>query len=274
MHVSFGDGAGNFGPSTSYEDVREDESIASGDITGDGLAEIFTGHRYAVFSIHPNNGDGTFGTRRDIILPDDPFTQVIGAIAVADFDGDKDNDVVVSGFGLRIFYNPGDGNLPVTSIKVEDFGASELFPVDIDLDGTIDLYGETSVPVVHLNTLGTGDFDTFMSLRRYDSNARTILVADANNDGRPDVMMSPENSWGHYLYLNFPPADSDVNGDQQLDSCVPVIVGDIDGDGVVNVFDLFSLLGAWGSCIGCPEDINGDGFVDVFDLFELLSNWG
>ena len=50
--------------------------------------------------------------------------------------------------------------------------------------------------------------------------------------------------------------------------------GDLDGDGFVNVFDLFGLLAAWGSCAGCPEDINGDGQVDVFDLFALLSNWG
>lgn len=275
VHVSFGDGAGNFGPATIYEDVREDEAIASGDITGDGRPEIFTGHRYAVFSIHPNNGDGTFGTRRDIILPDDPFTPAIGAIAVADFDGDTDNDVVVSGYGLRMFYNPGDGNLPETSVKVSSNAASELFPVDIDLDGTMDLYGETYTAVVYLNPEGSGFFDIFMTLRRYDSNARSIVVADANNDGRIDVMVNPENSWGNYLFLNLPSADADANGDLQLDSCEPFIVGDLDGDGFVSVTDLFQLLASWGSCNGiCPADLNGDGQINVSDLFLLLSNWG
>jgi hypothetical protein len=52
--------------------------------------------------------------------------------------------------------------------------------------------------------------------------------------------------------------------------------GDINGDGVVDVFDLLMLLGAWGNCGAgqCPADLNGDGVVDVFDLLTLLANWG
>jgi hypothetical protein len=56
----------------------------------------------------------------------------------------------------------------------------------------------------------------------------------------------------------------------------PLIPGDLNGDGVVDVFDLLVLLGAWGPCGpgNCPADINGDGSVDVFDLLILLGNWG
>jgi len=51
--------------------------------------------------------------------------------------------------------------------------------------------------------------------------------------------------------------------------------GDLDNNGVVDVFDLLELLSAWGSCSGaCPADITGDGMVNVFDLLELLANWG
>lgn len=52
---------------------------------------------------------------------------------------------------------------------------------------------------------------------------------------------------------------------------------DLNGDGVVNVFDLLILIGQWGACPpkgGCPADLNGDETVDVFDLLMLLSNWG
>lgn len=59
----------------------------------------------------------------------------------------------------------------------------------------------------------------------------------------------------------------------------PVTPGDLDDNGVVNVFDLFGLLNAWGPCAdpcppSCPADLNDDCVVDVFDLFELLGNWG
>lgn len=54
---------------------------------------------------------------------------------------------------------------------------------------------------------------------------------------------------------------------------------DINGDGVVDVFDLIDLLAAWGACDppcppSCPADIvNDDCAVNVFDLLELLSSW-
>jgi hypothetical protein len=56
------------------------------------------------------------------------------------------------------------------------------------------------------------------------------------------------------------------------------IPGDLNGDGVVNVFDLLDLLAVWGPCPDppdpCPADLNGDGVVNVFDLLILLGAWG
>jgi hypothetical protein len=62
------------------------------------------------------------------------------------------------------------------------------------------------------------------------------------------------------------------------------IVGDLNGDGLVNGADLGILLLAWGECSpsppgrgvggeGCPPDLNLDGIVDGADLGELLVNW-
>lgn len=60
---------------------------------------------------------------------------------------------------------------------------------------------------------------------------------------------------------------------------------DIDGNGVVDVFDLIDLLKSWGPCDApcppyCPQDITDaagagrDCMVDVFDLLALLGDWG
>ena len=32
--------------------------------------------------------------------------------------------------------------------------------------------------------------------------------------------------------------------------------------------------GSWGSCPGCPGDFNGDDVINVTDLLTLLANWG
>jgi Dockerin type I domain len=57
------------------------------------------------------------------------------------------------------------------------------------------------------------------------------------------------------------------------------ILGDLNGDGVVNGLDLALLLGAWGVC-DCPDDgpcaadLNGSDTVNGLDLAMLLGEWG
>ena len=55
------------------------------------------------------------------------------------------------------------------------------------------------------------------------------------------------------------------------------VLGDIDGDGVVDFADLLEILSQWGPCPeppkACPGDLDGDGDVDFQDLLVLLSNW-
>lgn len=52
-----------------------------------------------------------------------------------------------------------------------------------------------------------------------------------------------------------------------------VPIGDVDGDGLVNVTDLLALLEQYGSCNDCLADLDGDGVVEVNDLLMLLADW-
>jgi len=69
----------------------------------------------------------------------------------------------------------------------------------------------------------------------------------------------------------------DSNSSGTADACEDdePCIGDLNGDGVVNVSDLLILLGAWGQCGDpCDEDLNGDDVVNVSDLLILLGAWG
>lgn len=55
------------------------------------------------------------------------------------------------------------------------------------------------------------------------------------------------------------------------------VVGDLDGDGIVNTTDLLILFSLWGPCANCdncPADLDGDCAVGVSDLLTLFANWG
>ncbi|MBM44234.1 MAG: hypothetical protein CMJ36_04385 [Phycisphaerae bacterium] len=57
-------------------------------------------------------------------------------------------------------------------------------------------------------------------------------------------------------------------------SCSEPCIGDVDGNGSVDVTDLLAIISAWGPCSGCDEDIDGNGAVDVSDLLAIISAWG
>ena len=82
--------------------------------------------------------------------------------------------------------------------------------------------------------------------------------ADCNSDGIID--------YGQILDGTL--VDSDGNGIPDECDCP-----DINGDGIVNVSDLLTIIDQWG-LTNSPADVNADGIVDVSDLLIVVGNWG
>ena len=61
----------------------------------------------------------------------------------------------------------------------------------------------------------------------------------------------------------------------RMDVTDAVCIGDLDGDGSVDIGDLLEILSQWGTCTGgCSADTNDDGRVDVTDLLTVIAKWG
>ena len=57
------------------------------------------------------------------------------------------------------------------------------------------------------------------------------------------------------------------------------LIGDVNNDCVVNIFDLVMVARHWGSRIGDPRydpacDLNGDGRIGLIDLIIVVMHWG
>jgi hypothetical protein len=78
-----------------------------------------------------------------------------------------------------------------------------------------------------------------------------------------------------------PDSNANTNEIQDPDFGLPVgqgLVGDLTGDGFVNVDDILLVLQGWGACTPvsltqCIGDVNLDGYVNQRDLLLVLMNW-
>ena len=83
---------------------------------------------------------------------------------------------------------------------------------------------------------------------------------DCNNNGTPDLCDIQSGS------------SADLNANHVPDECE--CAGDVDGDGTVNVDDIIAVILAWGDTGSNPADLNGDLIVNAFDLALVLTFYG
>ena len=170
-------------------------SVAVADVTGDGAPEVLVGHFFtATVQVARNNGSGGF-----------PFDQVStvaiggsgGNLAVADFDGDGDRDLISANIGgptisIRrnngsgVFADAGSANVVVGSGAISFSG---MRAGDLDADGDLDLIGTEANTDRAYRLLNTGGL-TFAANGDYavGDQPEGLALADLDGDGALDLV--------------------------------------------------------------------------------------
>jgi hypothetical protein len=204
------------------DDVGGLTELESGDLNGDGVADVVVtrlawppSHRTFPVGILLGNGKGGFtdGSR----LWDGPAarTEHGRQILIADFNGDRRNDIFVADHGFDAEPFPGHRNtLALSTAQGMLVDASANMPAesgfshsaaaaDVNRDGSVDIYvgnlccGDHTPPEILLND-GTGHFTQRLDLlppEVLDANhpyTRSLFV-DVNSDGAPDLVLGASN---------------------------------------------------------------------------------
>ncbi len=239
------------------------------------------------------------------------FTELIGNLgfvaegnsqALADFDNDGDNDLIINGYYdgeyyTKLYLNDGQGSL---SKEVETFSSVSRgnFGIgDVDHDGDIDVVlmggvkGYLAVTKIYVNN-GHSSFKEVGEGTIKGVYGKTIL-GDVDGDGDLDVMVAGELNSTHscLLYINngkgsfskcdknefFTPENGDiVFADFDNDSDLDIIISGYirtfsdymtiiylnDGEGAFSVFEKRALLGVSHPSL-VTGDIDNDGDIDL-----------
>jgi uncharacterized protein (TIGR03437 family) len=173
-------------------------SLAYADLNHDGKEDILAvSQPYSLLSVLLGNGDGTFQPFQSYITAAQPSD--VGVVPLQDgntalFTGDAITDKVL------LIFAASDGSVSTPPVQIVGPGASSaVVTADLNGDGKPDIVLSETIPVfpgvgptasgavyVLLN-LGNGQFATPVPYLNGSSPVATV-VADVNNDGKPDLI--------------------------------------------------------------------------------------
>ena len=189
--------------------------------------------------------------------------------------------IAITETGLAVFVD-GSGYAHheegVQSSSRHDYFATIEFDSVVDQRVRIDwsLYatglGSVYTTVKRLGNIG-GPYDPSQPIANISASAYVEPIRDAD----VFVQRLPAGRWECMIVSNHHCLSGKKGFEEsvaQLGLTLTVVpLGDVDGNGEVNIIDLLAVIGAWGACDDCIEDLDGDGLVSVSDVLQVIADW-
>ena len=289
-------GAGYFDNRREYVTGTAPESLAIGDIDGDGQLDAAVANRLSHdVMIFFGLGDGTFEEGYGVTVGRTPFE-----VRLADLDADGDLDLITADRDDQVVsyrLNRGDRNFDLRRTIEIGSSLNSVEVGDLNHDGTPDILavhdGTSAATIAH--NRGDGTFRAPYQVP-LDSPGRAAVIADLDADGDNDFATI---NWNETAEVFLWTADDEFVAQADItfgqDNPEDIEAADLDGDGVLDLFTgdgngrIFVARGTgngtyaaqvdWdmrvaGQADGRIEnitaaDINGDGFIDLIAAVNL-----
>ncbi|HEX9112676.1 MAG TPA: FG-GAP-like repeat-containing protein [Terriglobales bacterium] len=297
--VLLGNGDGTFQAPTTYTfgELRA-SSVAIGDLNGDGFPDlavaIASDNGHGGVRTLLGNGSGAFQDSGSYASGGNDAV----SIAITDINKDGHPDVVVANSSavVGVLVNDGTGSLkPPVKYRAQGVSTDFLTVADVNGDGYPDVVVTNRCPSNDPNcTAGTvsvllnnrrGGFKAAVSYNAGGYGAAfAVAVGDFNGDGHPDLVVAnlceSSDPCGGYIYSggvsvllgngdgSFQTAVTYASG-QAL--AVSVAVGDVNGDGHLDVVVNGMKVGGWGQYVNVLLG-NGDGTLQAPVSFATTRN--
>lgn len=231
----------NFTPKQDFPTGPNPESIATGDLDGDGSPDLVVTNSSGT-SITILQNAGTQGRVQYINKTDIAYGGSPAGVAVGDLDGDGKPDIAVSNSttdDVSVFRNtttPGHLSFAVHVDLIMALSPTNLSIADIDGDGKPDLIaGCTLTIAVKRNLSGPGVISFASASTEGNAPDDYATIADLDGDGRPDIVAASEFNNAASVLRNLSTIGNTAFDNQMFyptgHEPTGISVADFDGDG-------------------------------------------